>query len=188
MLKTITKLLLTTITLLFASSALADQYVLSAGDTIKISVYGEDDLSIAELIIDSRETFDYPYLGNISTQYKTLEMIQNEIEDGLRGDYLIDPKVNVSIVKYRNIYVNGVVNRPGAYEFQPDLTVDKAIALAGGFLAKYRKTKGIYLTRNDEVKGLSQSEINNLLKNKEPVDRTASVEPGDTIYVVSSFW
>ncbi|WP_413284587.1 polysaccharide biosynthesis/export family protein [Vibrio sp. MA40-2] len=163
-------------------------YVLSAGDTIRISVYGEEDLTFEELIIDSSQSFDFPYLGILSTRGKTLKQVQQMITDGLLGDYLVDPKVNVSIIKYRNVYVNGVVNKPGAYEYQPELTVEKAITLAGGFMAKYRKTKGIYLTKNEEVKGLSDDQIKRLLKERETVSVTETVNPGDTIYVVSSFW
>ncbi len=166
----------------------ASNYTVSAGDTIKISVYGEEDLTFDNLIIDSREVFEYPYLGGIQTKNKTLKQIQNDIRSGLEGDYLIDPKVNVSIVKYRSIFVNGVVNKPGAYEYQPELTVEKAIVLAGGFLAKYRKTKGIYLTKSDDIKGLTDSEIKKLLKNRNEVSTTTAVSPGDTIYVVSTFW
>ena len=166
----------------------ASDYTLGAGDSIRISVYGEEDLSFDALLIDSSESFEYPYLGNIDAGNRTLQQLQQALANGLRGDYLIDPKVTVSIVSYRDVFVNGVVNKPGAYEYQPDLTVEKAIALAGGFLARYRKTKGIYLTKDEEIKGLTQDQINELLKDKNTVDLTASVSPGDTIYVVSSFW
>ncbi|MGX9418465.1 polysaccharide biosynthesis/export family protein [Vibrio sp. WJH972] len=172
---------------LFVSSVQA-AYTLGAGDTIRISVYGEEELSFDEYLIDSSETLDYPYVGVIELKDKTPKNVQGAIAAGLKGGYLTDPKVTVNIVKYRNIYINGVVNQPGGYEYQPDLTVQKAIALAGGFLAKYRKTKGIYLTKADEIKGLTQDEIEDLLDNKKRSDLNDPVGPGDTIYVVSSFW
>ncbi|PWI34811.1 sugar transporter [Vibrio albus] len=187
MLKIILKVLIVC-SFLISGASHASDYKLAAGDTIRISVYGEEDLSFDELLIDSSENFEFPYLGNISAKDKTLREVQEELTSGLKGDYLVNPKVTVSIVEYRNIYVNGVVNKPGAYEYQPDLSVEKAIALAGGFLAKYRKTKGVYLTKSEEVKGLTQNEIKDLLEKKSEVDLTAEVHPGDTIYVVSSFW
>lgn len=187
MLKTITKLLLISLTF-FSATTFAAEYTLSAGDTISISVYGEEDLTFENMVIDNRQNFDYPYLGSISTRGKTLKQVQESIASGLRGDYLIDPKVTVSIVKYRNIYVNGVVNKPGGYEYEPELTVEKAIALAGGFLAKYRKTRGIYVTTEEEIAGLSQKQIQSYLKNKGEAGLTDKINPGDTIYVVSSFW
>jgi polysaccharide export outer membrane protein len=172
---------------LFIAAAHAD-YTLGAGDSIRIAVYGEVDLTFDEYLIDSGETIDYPYIGTIVLKNQTLKDLQERITQGLQKGYLIDPKVTVNIVKYRNVYINGVVNKPGGYEFQPDLTVQKAIALAGGFLAKYRKTKGIYLTKSKEIEGLTQSQIDDLLKNKKEADLNDPVGPGDTIYVVSSFW
>jgi polysaccharide biosynthesis/export protein VpsN len=187
MLKTVFKFVVA-FGLLISAAATAADYTLGAGDTIRISVYGEQDLSVEEVLIDSGESLEYPYLGTIKIKNKTLRDLQEMITAGLRNGYLVDPKVTVNMVKYRNIYVNGVVNKPGGYEYQPDLTVEKAISLAGGFLAKYRKTKGIYLTKQSEVKGLTQDEIQDLLKNKKEADLSAPVNPGDTIYVVSSFW
>ncbi|MDW6003085.1 polysaccharide biosynthesis/export family protein [Vibrio mangrovi] len=172
----------------FSFFSSAAEYRLGAGDTIRISVYGEPDLSYEQFIIDSGETMDYPYLGSLDLKKKTLRELRDMIVEGLKGDYLIDPKVTVNIVQYRNIYVNGVVNSPGGYEYQPGLTVQKAIALAGGFLAKYRKTRGIYLTKEEETEGLSQDQIQELLKGKHEVELNEPVHPGDTIYVVSSFW
>ena len=49
------------------------------------------------------------------------------IDDGLRGDYIIDPQVSVSIVSYRPFFIHGQVNVPGGYPYQPDLTLDKAL-------------------------------------------------------------
>ncbi|WP_458768766.1 polysaccharide biosynthesis/export family protein [Vibrio sp. RC27] len=171
----------------FISSAQA-AYTLGAGDTIRISVYGEEELSFEEYLIDSGEALDYPYVGVIDLKGKSPKALQEAIAAGLDGNYLMDPKVTVNIVKYRNVYINGVVNNPGGYEYQPDLTVQKAIALAGGFLAKYRKTKGIYLTKANETQGLTQDQIEDLLDNKKRSDLNDPVGPGDTIYVVSSFW
>ncbi|PJC88041.1 sugar transporter [Vibrio sp. HA2012] len=177
---------------LAANSALASvnerDYVISAGDTIRITVYGEVDMSVDELLIDSSGKFDFPYLGELNIENKTLKEIQQLITDGLEGDYLVSPKVTVNIVRYRNIYVNGVVNNPGAYEYQPGLTVEKAIALAGGFISKYRKTKDIYLTRNNQFDGLTEEQIKDALENQGEVDLAETVNPGDTVYVVSSFW
>jgi polysaccharide export outer membrane protein len=163
-------------------------YTLGAGDSIRIAVYGEDDLSFEEYLIDSGEKLDYPYVGEINLKSQTLKNLQEIITNGLQNGYLMDPKVTVNIVKYRNVYVNGVVNQPGGYEYQPDLTVQKAIALAGGFLAKYRKTKGIYVTKSKEIEGLTQKEIERLLEDKPEADLNDPIGPGDTIYVVSSFW
>lgn len=163
-------------------------YTLAPGDSISISVYGEEDLSIEELQIDIREVIEYPYLGKVSTKGKTLNQLQEEITQGLKGRVLIHPKVSVNIFEYRNFYVNGVVNKPGGYEYEPGLTVEKAVSLAGGFMAQYRKSKGIFITRASETKHMSEEELIEYLDTQEESRTSDKVGPGDSIYVVSSLF
>jgi polysaccharide export outer membrane protein len=150
-------------------------YRLGAGDRIQIVVYGEDDLSIDDLYISSDGKFDYPYLGQLIALNKTSVELKNEIERGLKGDYLISPKVRVSIVGFRSIYVNGEVKKPGGYEFQPGLTVDKAIALAGGFTDRASRGK-LYITKPGEA------------DDKLKVSLSYRVSPGDIIIIDQSFF
>ncbi|WP_052878312.1 polysaccharide biosynthesis/export family protein [Vibrio coralliirubri] len=175
-----------------ASYAKADPtlYTLTAGDTISITVYGEDNLTIEELKIDNRETVDYPYLGKITLGGKTLEQLQQEITKGLKGNVLINPKVNVSIVEYRNIYVNGLVNKPGGYEYEPDLTVQEAVSLAGGVLTKYRRSAKVYLISEGEYEGYTSEELSKAFESdtENEVALYQKIKPGDTLHVVGSFW
>ncbi|MCC4796031.1 polysaccharide biosynthesis/export family protein [Vibrio lentus] len=165
-------------------------YTLTAGDTISITVYGEDNLTIEELKIDNRETVDYPYLGKITLGGKTLEQLQQEITKGLKGNVLINPKVNVSIVEYRNIYVNGLVNKPGGYEYEPDLTVQEAISLAGGVLTKYRRSAKVYLISEGEYEGYTSEELSKAFESdtEDEVALYQKIKPGDTLHVIGSFW
>jgi polysaccharide export outer membrane protein len=170
-----------------------EQYQLSAGDVIRISVYGEQNLSVDSVKIDDRETFDYPYLGEINLSRKTLNDIKNIIYSGLKGDYLVEPKVSVSIVKYRNIYVNGMVNKPGGYEYQPGLTVQKAISLSGGVVSKYRRSAKVYHIKASEFKkykDYTQDELIDKfeLDTKNEAASHSVINAGDTIFVFASFW
>lgn len=179
--------------MLLSTSAHASQdvlYTLSAGDTISITVYGEESLSIKELKIDNRETLDYPYLGTLSLAGKTLEQLQGEITAGLKGQVLVNPKVNVSIVEYRNVYVNGMVKEPGGYEYEPDLTVQEALSLAGGILTKYRRSAKVYLISEGEYAGYTSEELAEAFENdtKKEAPLYQKIKPGDTLYVIASFW
>lgn len=179
--------------MLLSTAAHASQdvlYTLSAGDTISITVYGEESLSIKELKIDNRETLDYPYLGTLSLAGKTLEQLQGEITAGLKGQVLVNPKVNVSIVEYRNVYVNGMVKEPGGYEYEPDLTVQEALSLAGGILTKYRRSAKVYLISEGEYAGYTSEELAEAFENdtKKEAPLYQKIKPGDTLYVIASFW
>lgn len=117
----------------------AFDYVLSAGDTVVIEVYNEPDLK-TRAKIDKSGVISFPFLDNIKISGKTTKQIELVIDKGLRGDYLIDPQVSVTIVSYRPFFIHGQVNVPGGYPYQPDLTLDKALALAGGLTNRASKS------------------------------------------------
>ena len=130
--------------LLLAGTAAAAQqsedYRLAAGEKVAISVFGEDDLSMNVTLADNG-VLKYPFLGDIRVAGLTVPELERAIADGLRGDYLINPEVTVTIQQYRPIFLNGEVNRPGGYEYQPGLTVEKALTLAGGLSQRAARGK-----------------------------------------------
>ncbi len=123
-----------------ASQAQAENYRLGAGDKIAISVYGEPDLSIS-VKIGKSGMITFPFLDDIKVQGLSAKALAEKIKAGLLGDYLVDPQVTVSIVEYRPFFIHGQVKRPGGYPYQDDLTLDKAIALAGGLASRASKTQ-----------------------------------------------
>lgn len=160
--------------LLLPSISLANQdYRLGAGDEISITVYEEDDLSM-DLKIDESGTFDYPYLGQIMAKGKSTTALKKEITDGLLQDILINPSVNVSIVTYRDFYIDGEVNRPGSYPYQPGLTIKQAITLAGG-ATEWASSSKFEILR--EGRDEPQS-----------ADKNTPVRPGDTVTVLEGFF
>ncbi|QXP88096.1 polysaccharide biosynthesis/export family protein [Methylococcus capsulatus] len=149
-------------------------YRLGPDDLIKISVLNEPNLSIEARLSDAG-TVSYPFLGEIHIKGKTPGEVERLITDGLRGAYLVDPKVNVSVLEYRKYYIGGQVKQPGAYPYQPGLTVGKAVALAGGFgeLA----SRDIVILREDDP---AQPQLE--------ADVMTPVHPGDVITVEESFF
>ena len=109
----------------------ATSYVLAPGDRIAISVFGQPDLSV-EFTLSDNGVLNYPLLGEIRIAGLTMPELEQRIVEGLRGDYLISPDVAVSMVEYRPFFLNGEIERPGSYPYQPGLTLEKALALAGG--------------------------------------------------------
>jgi len=125
--------------LFFLGHATGDDYKLGAGDQIQIMVYGEADLT-TQLKVNKSGVISFPFLSDIVVTGISSKNLANKIANGLRGDYLIDPQVMVSIVQYRPFFIHGQVKRPGGYPFQEDLTLDKAIAIAGGLAARASKS------------------------------------------------
>ena len=151
-------------------------YKLAAGDVITIRVFGEDDLSREKVRLTDAGTIPYPVLGEVKALGLTIGEIERTITKGLDGRYLINPRVSVTIEEYRPFYINGMVERPGGYPFQPGLNVLKAASLAGGFKERASFNK-ISIIRENDPKNEPQK-----------VDINTQVNPGDTIFIEESFF
>lgn len=149
-------------------------YRLGSGDLIRIQVYGEDDLTLEARITDSG-TISYPFLGQIQVAGLTLTQLQQHIVTGLDGDYLVDPKVSVSILGYRQFYVNGEVKKPGGFPYEPGLTIRKAISLAGGLTERASTKKMSVIPEGSQHQ-------------QQTVDMNTRVNPGDIITIEQSFF
>jgi len=153
-----------------------DNYTLNAGDSVRIYVYGEEDLSFDTLLIGQNGRISYPFLGELAVTGKTASQLQAEITAGLTPDYLVDPRISVSVVKYRPFFVNGEVKQPGGVDFQPGLTLRKAVSLAGGFTERANKKGALVISDSDPNR-----------KERE-VDLDYNVQPGDIITVRDTFF
>lgn len=121
-------------------------YVLGTNDIIAISVYDEEDLSFEEIRIGDSGRINYPLLGEISAVGNSVSGLEVLIRKGLiDGEFLIDPAVSVRIVAYRPFYIDGEVEKPGSYPFEPNLTLRKAVSIAGGFTERASRSKIVIL-------------------------------------------
>ncbi|WP_107853127.1 polysaccharide biosynthesis/export family protein [Oceanimonas marisflavi] len=151
-------------------------YTLGSGDLIRISVFGEADLSFEQVQLNDAGTFSYPFLGTINARGKTARDVEQLLTNGLRGDYLVDPKVTVSILEYRKFFVNGEVASPGGFAFQPGITLRKAVALAGGFTERASRS-AFYIIRDTDASRTPQK-----------IGLDDPVMPGDIITIEQSFF
>lgn len=152
------------------------QYKLASGDVIRINVFGEKDLSFEELRLTDAGTFSYPFIGEVQAKGKTAAEIEQMIIAKLKGDYLVDPRVSVSVLKYREFFISGEVKTPGGYAFQPGLTLRRAVALAGG-LTERASDKRITIIRDHDAK-----------RTPERATLDTLVMPGDTITIDQGFF
>jgi len=158
-----------------AQAASGSDYQLGSGDKILINVYGEEDLTVETLLSDSG-LINYPFLGELKVAGLSLGQLEALIIKGLKGDYLVSPNVQASIVEYRPFFINGEVEKPGGYPFQPGLSIAKAAALAEGFTERASTSK-IFVVRGDDP---SQTSVK--------ADLNTSLRPGDIVTVQQSFF
>ena len=148
-------------------------YLLGAGDHIQILVFNEPDLSM-KVIIDSSGNIIYPLIGKLQLAGKTPNQVAIDIRNRLKDGYINHPMVTVSMLEFRPVYVSGEVKTPGSYEYQPGLTVEKIIAVAGGFTDRADRSD-IDLRRSN----------GQLLKD---VIVTQVISPGDIVIIDQSFF
>lgn len=111
--------------------ALDENYLLGPGDALNLVVFNQPELS-GEHLVDEAGKISVPLIGPVPAANRTTEQVRQEIRDRFLDDLLKDPKVTLSITRYRPFFIVGGVRTPGAYEYQTGLTVLHAIALAGG--------------------------------------------------------
>lgn len=147
-----------------------DNYKLGTGDKLKVTVYGEDDLS-GEVIVDGSGQVQLPLVGQVNAAGLTVHQFVAEVTKILGTNYLRDPKVSVSIENYRPFYIMGEVNKPGEYPYENNLNVLGAVALAGGYTYRADDSE-VYIRRN----GMTKEEAY-------PATALTRIEPGDIIRV-----
>lgn len=152
-----------------------DEYRIRAGDVVAIEVFGETDLS-PRLKVDETGAITYPFLGEIRASGLTARALEQTLLQGLKGPYLIDPQVTVTIAEYRPFYINGQVKSPGGFSWQPGMTVRKAVTLAGG-LTERASARKIFL----QPEGGSE-------RDRIRVELDHAVTPGDIITIEESFF
>jgi len=120
------------------TNAQSPDYRLGPGDKIRVDVFGRSDLSGVYTIRNSG-SLSLPIAGEINAANLTLKQLEMDIEKQYSELMKTESgpeqaiNANIEIVQYRPFYIMGDVNRPGNYEYQPRLTVLRAIALAGGY-------------------------------------------------------
>ena len=110
-----------------------DVYRLGGGDRIRVITFGEEQLT-GEFRVDDTGRIALPLLGSVKAEGLTPEQLDGVIADGLtRRKLLRDPSVAVEVVAYRPVFVLGEVAKPGQYPYQPGMTMQTTVAVAGGY-------------------------------------------------------
>jgi polysaccharide export outer membrane protein len=159
----------------YASASPYEQpYTLDAGDKLRIVVFGQDGISNA-YVVDAGGNVNLPLVGTVPARGATTGQLSQRIAERLKQGYVREPHVTVEVEAYRPFFILGEVTNPGQYPYVADMTVEKAIAIAGGFAP--RASKGnVEITRN--VPGQAF---------KGQVPMTYPMRPGDTV-VVKERW
>lgn len=157
------------------SPVVTPSYRVGPNDALRIEVFGEPELS-TETTVSGHGAIKFPLLGELRVIGMTVKDVEEALSQRLEAGYLKNPKVTVSIVRYRNFYVSGEARNPGAFPYREGITVLKAITLAGGWTVRAAKGEVEILRM---VNGQQQTLI---------VGLKDTIQPDDVIIVPESFF
>ncbi|WP_232725756.1 polysaccharide biosynthesis/export family protein [Qipengyuania seohaensis] len=157
----------------YATAADANEiYPLGTGDKLRVTVFGEDTLS-GEYTVTGDGDISFPLIGNVPASGRSIEELQATLTAMLDNGYVNDPRVSAEVLEYRPYYILGEVNRPGEYPYSVGLTVEQAVATAGGYTYRANDER-VFLKRSDDT----QEKLVDL--ERSPAFR---LRPGDTVRV-----
>jgi polysaccharide export outer membrane protein len=145
-------------------------YRLDAGDKLRVVVYGQEGLTNT-YAIDAGGSITMPLIGAVPARGRTPAALAAQIAAKLRNGYIREPSVAVEIEAYRPFFILGEVAAPGQYPYVPNMSVESAVAIAGGFSPRARRDR-VTLTHIDNS-GSSRTVV--------PLD--TALGPGDTVLV-----
>jgi polysaccharide export outer membrane protein len=145
-------------------------YTLDSGDKLRVVVFGQDGLS-ASYSVDTGGSITMPLIGAVSARGHTPAQLQQAIAAKLKQGYVREPHVAVEVEAYRPFFILGEVTLPGQYPYVANMTVETAVAIAGGYTPRAHKDR-IKISR--QVSGLTENRV---------VSPNYPVRPGDTIKI-----
>lgn len=155
-------------------AAFEQPYLLDSGDRLRIAVFGQEGLNNSYLI-DPAGYVNLSLIGPVPARGMTIADLSGAIAEKLRQGYVREPHVSVEIEAYRPFFILGEVTAPGQYPYVANMTVETAVAIAGGYSPRAQKTSA----------QITRSANGQTMRSKVPP--SFSVRPGDTI-TVSERW
>jgi polysaccharide biosynthesis/export protein len=150
-------------------------YTLASGDKLRVIVFGQDNLSNI-YPVDGSGRISMPLIGSVPARGLTTHELERQIAARLRNGFLREPQVTIDVDTYRPFFILGEVVTSGQYPYVNGMTVQTAVAIAGGFSPRaYQCAADVTRQFDGEVYTAS-------------VPITAPVSPGDTIVIRERFF
>jgi polysaccharide export outer membrane protein len=146
------------------------QYRLDAGDKLRVVVYGQEGLTNS-YAIDAGGSITMPLIGAVPARGLTPAGLASQIAGRLRNGFIREPSVAVEIEAYRPFFILGEVAAPGQYPYVPNMSVESAVAIAGGFSPRAKR----------DVVTLTHTDPSGSIRAIVPLGTPLS--PGDTVLV-----
>ena len=146
-------------------------YQLDTGDIVRIDVFEQTNLSRLYRV-DGGGYVSIPLIGAVVARGLTTSALEQEVAAKLRQSYIRDPKVTVEISTHRPFYILGEVRNSGQFPYVLGMTIETAVAIAGGYTPRANERKVLVIRR------LGGKLVRTYVPNN------YQLKPGDTVKVV----
>lgn len=149
-------------------------YLLDTGDRLRVFVYGQPNLSRA-YTVDQEGRITVPLINAVRARGRTTREVEETIRRRLGSEFVRDPQVTVDILQNRPFFIYGEVRSGGQFPYVSGMTVETAIAIAGGYTER-ASTRSFRITRY----GGAGPQLD--------VPADFPVQPGDVVHVNERFF
>jgi polysaccharide export outer membrane protein len=150
-------------------------YQLDTGDAVRVTVYGDTELSDTYRIDDSG-AIAFPLVGPVQVRGTTTKVAAGRLAAALANGYMRNPDVAVEVAEYRPFFIQGEVRNAGQFQYVYGMTVRAAVSTSGGFSDTADRNRAVIYRRQGEemVKG--------------NVDLDTPIYPGDTVVILERWF
>lgn len=149
---------------------LQQPYRLDAGDRLRVTVFEQDALTNT-YVVDKAGYIAFPLVGAVPARGHTVKEIESNVAQKLAQGFIRNPDVSVEVDRYRPFFILGEVTTGGQYTYVPGMTVQNAIAIAGGFTPR----------ANQDTVDITRQINGKVLTGRVPI--TDPILPSDTIRI-----
>jgi polysaccharide export outer membrane protein len=152
------------------SESTIQPYRVDSGDRLRVTVFDQKDLTNT-YSVDQAGYIAFPLVGSVPARGRTLQELEGQLAGKLQQGFLRNPDITIEMDRYRPVFVMGEVGQAGQYTYVPGMTVQNAIAVAGGYSARANQ---------------ANADITRKINGKILTGRVVISDPvlaGDTIYV-----
>jgi polysaccharide export outer membrane protein len=168
-----------------------EDYRIGASDVLSIKVLDSPELD-GNFVVSAKGMIPMNYLGDLRVVDMTPVEVARLIENGLRPDYLKDPRVTVTVAQYnsKSFFIQGCVKSPGVYKIMGRVSLFKLINIAGGltenhgsnaFIIREKRTNGGDVPTEAEDYEFIRANVSKMREGD--LSENPFVEPGDLINI-----
>ncbi len=122
-------------------------YVIGPQNLLQIKMFGEASMNQIYRV-EENGFIKHALIGRVKLAGLTVAEAEAMMERELSDGYIINPQVNIFVLEFSHFSIIGEVRKPGNYELSGQVSLIRAISLAGGF-TPIANQRGVQIIRKN---------------------------------------